>query len=208
MKPVTRLQQYLPPLYGWSAYHEEWKVAFHSHALVTTAGVALVDPLKPVAGVLSQLADLGEPWGVFLTGGNHARDADWFRREYGIQVYAHPSAATDGDIKIDVPVLDGEKLPGGLQAVQLPGHGVGEMAWLAQQEDGILFLGDALLHPSADKLEYLPPNYCEDLGQAAQSLKKLNSLSFAAATFAHGEPIVAHAKQQITEFLKHEKRKS
>lgn len=181
-------------------------MAFNSYALMTDAGVALIDPLPAAPALLPKLVALGEFRGVFLTNGNHARAADWFRREYQIQVYAHENAGRDGDIKIDVPVLDGEKLPGGLHVIQLPGHGVGEVAWLSSAGAGILFLGDALLNPANGGVAYLPDQYCEDPPEAKRSLKKLSQVSFGAVTFAHGEPIVTEAKQQLTAFLKPETR--
>jgi hypothetical protein len=92
MKPATRLEQITPHLYRWSSLHTEWNVTFSSFAVVTPDGVALIDPMKPAPAVMKQLAALGRPLGVFLTNANHDRDADWFRKQCDVQVYAHEKA--------------------------------------------------------------------------------------------------------------------
>jgi glyoxylase-like metal-dependent hydrolase (beta-lactamase superfamily II) len=105
-----------------------------------------------------------------------------------------------------VLVLDGEKLPGGLKVVYLPGSADSEVAFYARQSGGIVMMGDALLHlPNKKGLALLPEQYCEDKKLARQSLKKLLELDFKTVTFAHGEPLVDNAKKQITDFLKKNK---
>ncbi len=192
IKPATKLIQHLPSLFGWSSFHAEWKVDFNSYALRTANGVALIDPLKPAAAGLAALEQLGPFRGVYLTNANHDRDADWFRRQYQVQVYAHEKAVPDCDTKIDVPVLDGENLPGGLQAIHIPGSGAGEIALHTAIENGILLLGDAVL----------PDQYCADPDQAIRSLRRLLDLAFDAVTFAHGTPIIGDAGHQLTAFIK------
>jgi glyoxylase-like metal-dependent hydrolase (beta-lactamase superfamily II) len=208
MKPATRLREIVKNLHGWSSFHVQWKVDFDSYALKTADGVVFIDPMKPAATVVKQLEALGEPIGVFLTSANHDRDADWFRKRYEIQVYAHEKAAPDCDTKIDVLVLDGEKLPGGLQAVHLPGATAGCVAFHTKQSGGIVFIGDSLLNITGKGLSLLSAQYVEDSKQMLRSLRRLLDLDFKIATFAHGEPLIGDAKKQITSFLKRTKRDS
>jgi glyoxylase-like metal-dependent hydrolase (beta-lactamase superfamily II) len=208
MKPATRLREIVKNLHGWSSFHVQWKVSFDSYALKTADGVVFVDPMKPAATVVKQLEALGEPIGVFLTSTNHDRDADWFRKRYEIQVYAHEKAAPDCDTKIDVLVLDGEKLPGGLRAVHLPGATAGCVAFHTKQNGGIVFIGDSLMNITGKGLSLLPSQYVEDSKQMRRSLRRLLELDFKTATFAHGEPLIGDAKKQITSFLKRTKRDS
>ena len=207
MKPARRLDQIAGPLYGWSSLHTEWKVHFNSYALQTPDGVALIDPVRPGPAVLQKIEALGELVGVFLTNANHDRDADWFRRHYEIQVYAHEKAAAECDTKIDVPLLDNEKLPGGLKALYLPGSGAGEIGLYCRSEGGILLLGDALLNLPKDGLALLPEQYCEDVRAARRSAKRLLTLDLKIVTFAHGTPLTDNAKRQITRFLKAPRKK-
>lgn len=202
MKPATRLVEITPGLHGWSSFHTEWKVPFDSYAVISTDGVIFIDPMMPSPPVLKKLKTLGAPLAVFLTNAHHDRDADWFRKTFDIQIYAHEKAQADCATKIDVLVMDGEKLPGGLRAVHMPGSSSSETAYHTKQSGGLLLIGDTLLNVRGNGLSLLAESYCEDRRQARQSLKKLLPLSFKVVTFAHGEPIVEAAKGRIASFIK------
>jgi hypothetical protein len=208
MEPATRLKEIARNLYGWSSFHTQWKIDFDSYAIKTPDGIVLVDPLKPTPAVLKKLEALGEFLGIYLTNAHHDRDADWFRKQYGIQVYAHEKAKSDCDTKIDVLVMDGEKLPGGVRAVHLPGSSASEMALFVKVAGGVVLLGDALLNQRDKGLALLPDQYMEDHKQAVVSLRKLLDLDFKIATFAHGDPVTADAKKRIAAFLKKPKKNS
>ncbi len=207
MKPATRLRQISPHLYGWASFHAHWKVDFNSYAVKTPDGIVFIDPIMPGPALLKKLRELGEPLGVFLTSASHERDADWFRKQFEVQVYAHEKAKPDCDIKLDVLVMDGEKVPGGLKAVCLPGSGAGETAYFTDLDGGILLLGDALLNPAKGGLALLPEQYCEDSKQARRSLDRLANLNYKVVTFAHGEPLTANAKRDVQQFLEGPKKK-
>jgi glyoxylase-like metal-dependent hydrolase (beta-lactamase superfamily II) len=202
MTPATSLKEITRNLYGWSSFHTQWKTDFDSYAVKTPAGVVFVDPMKPAPAIIEKLEELGEPIGVFLTNAHHDRDADWFRKQYDIQIYAHEKAKSDCDTKIDVLVLDGEKLPGGLRAIHLPGSVASEIALYTKISGGIILIGDALLNLPDKGLALLPDQYIEDRKQALQSLRKLAELDFKVVTFAHGDPLTDNAKKQIVRFLK------
>ena len=206
LKPATKVREVVRNLYGWSSFHAQWKTDFNSYALKTSEGVVFVDPLKPAPAIIKELEAVGEPIGIFLTNDHHDRDADWFRKEYEIQIYAHEKARADCDTKIDVLILDGERLPGGVRAIYLPGSSASETAFYSKLSGGIVLMGDMLLNPKGKGLSLLPEPYIEDRKQALQSLPKLLELNFKTVTFAHGDPIVANAKKQILDFLKKPKR--
>src|ERR1041384_7011945 len=121
MKPARELQEISKGLFNWSSFHEQWKVDFHSYAVRTADGVVFIDPMTPESSVMKKLDALGEPLAIVLTNAHHERDSDWFRKHYGVQLYAHEKAKSDCDTKIDVLVMDGEKLLGGVRAIYLPG---------------------------------------------------------------------------------------
>jgi glyoxylase-like metal-dependent hydrolase (beta-lactamase superfamily II) len=206
LKPATKLKEVVKKLYGWSSFHAQWKVDFNSYALKTAEGIVLVDPLKPGEAVLKELEALGEFSGIFLTNANHDRDADWFRKRYEIQVYAHEKARADCDTSIDVLIMDGERLPGGVKAIYLPGSSESETAFYAKISGGIMMVGDVLLNSRDKGLMLLPEPYIEDRKQALKSLAKLLEHNFAAITFAHGEPIVGKAEKRVENFLKKPKK--
>lgn len=201
MKPSPNLIAVTKNLCGWSSFHTQWKVDFNSYALRTRAGVWLVDPVQPAAPVATALAQLGALTGIFLTNANHDRDAGGFRKQFDIQIYAHETAQSDCDTKIDVLVMDGETLPGGVQALHLPGASAGESALYVKTGGGILLLGDILVHPAGKRPALLPAQYLEDRAQAVASLQRLRNLHFQVATFAHGAPLAKDAKAIVTKLL-------
>ncbi|MCG3147382.1 MAG: hypothetical protein PCFJNLEI_00821 [Verrucomicrobiae bacterium] len=200
MKPATKLTVVTAALHGWAAFQTEWKVFFNSYAVVAGDGVVLVDPTQPEPAALKELEALGELSAIVLTNAHHCRDADWFRKHYEIQIYAHEQAAVDCDTKIDVPVVDGEQLPGGLRAIFLPGVSASEMALLAP--GGIMLIGDAILNTPGKGLELLPDQFIADKKLARQSLQKLLEFEFEVLTFGHGEPLAAGGKLALANFLK------
>jgi len=202
MTPATELRKITRILQGWSSFHAQWKIDFDSYALKTPDGVVFIDPMKPAPAVVEKLEALGEPLAIFLTNADHDRDADWFRKQYGIQIYAHEKAKADCDTKIDVLVLDGEKLPGGVKVIPLLGTAAGSVAFYTRQSGGIVLMGDSLLNIPGKGLALLPAQYLEDKKQAVQSLRQLLDLNFKIATFAHGDPLVKDAKKRIERFLK------
>jgi len=202
MLPATQLTAITGNLHAWAAFQTEWKTFFNSYALATTAGILLIDPTKPAPAVLQALDKLGEVTGIVLTNANHDRDAGWFRKHYATQIYAHEQAPADCATTIDVLVVDGEKLPGGLTAIHLSGVAAGEMALFSQDDGGLLMIGDAIVHPAGTGLALLPEQFLEDRQVARQSLHKLLDYTFQVATFSHGEPIVGHANQKFAAFLR------
>jgi glyoxylase-like metal-dependent hydrolase (beta-lactamase superfamily II) len=202
LKPATELRAVTRNLYGWASFHPQWKTDFNSYALKTSEGVVFIDPLEPDPAVLGKLEALGEPIGILLTNAHHDRASDWFRKQYEIQVYAHEKATADCETKIDVLLMDGERLPGGVKAVHLPGSSAGETAYFAKTSGGIVLIGDSLLNQNGGGLTLLADAYIEDKKQLLKSLQKLLEINFKIATFAHGDPIVRDAKRTIARFMK------
>ena len=208
LKPSVELREVVKNLHGWSSFHPQWKVDFNSYALKTSEGVVFIDPLNAEPDVLQKIEALGEPIAIFLTNAHHDRQADWFRKHYGVQVYAHEKARADCDTKIDVLLMDGERLPGGVKAMYLPGSSASETAYHFKPNGGVVLVGDTLLNQGDKGLTLLPEPYIEDKKQALKSLQSLLALDFKTITFAHGNPIVGNAKSEITNFLKKPKKKS
>lgn len=208
LKPSIELREVTRNLYGWASFHPQWKVDLNSYALKTSEGVVFIDPLKPDPAVLKKLEALGEPIAILLTNAHHDRDADWFRKQYEIQVYAHEKAKADCDTKIDILVMDGERLPGAVKAVYLPGSSASETAFYARSSGGIVLMGDTLANQSGKGLTLLADAYIEDKKQTLKSLQKLLEIDFKIVTFAHGDPIVQNAKAEIAKFLRKPKKKA
>jgi glyoxylase-like metal-dependent hydrolase (beta-lactamase superfamily II) len=201
MKPATSLQEITTGLFGWAGYHEQWKVDFNSYALRTDEGVFLIDPTRPEPAVMEKIKHLGEVIGILLTNENHSRDADWFRKHFEAQVYAHEKAKGDCEIKLDVLLMDNETLPGGIRVIHMPGACSSEVAFYTPKSKGIVLLGDTLLNNDGEGLSYLPDPYLDDKKAAKKSAQNLLKLKFQTLTFAHGKPLTGNAREQLAKFL-------
>lgn len=101
-----------------------------------------------------------------------------------------PSAVPAAEVEHEVS--DGEALPlaGGVEAVHVPGHCAGQLAFLWQRHGGVLLAGDAVANVM-DILSLSPTH--EDLGEGERSASKLAGLEFEAACFGHGQDIIQSA---------------
>jgi glyoxylase-like metal-dependent hydrolase (beta-lactamase superfamily II) len=102
-------------------------------------------------------------------------------------------------VDIDVELQDGQAVDGlpGMTAVYTPGHTAGHLAYLWQEQGGVLFAGDAVGHRRSLSAS---PIYEDRAGQQ-RSLAKLAGLRFETACFAHGDPIIVQASNEFARFL-------
>ena len=105
----------------------------------------------------------------------------------------HPDRRVD-PVAIDQPLTDGERLAiaGGIEVIHAPGHCAGQVA-LLWHPGRMLFAGDVC----ANIMGLGDPLGFESLKEGRASQRKLASLSFDAAGFGHGEPIVRDASTRF-----------
>lgn len=195
---AQEIRRIAPGLFSWQAYEPAVKCDLSSAAVVTAAGLILIDPIALAKPALADLVMHAKPAAILLTNGNHARDADAWRKEFGIPVWAHEEAASAMEIKADAFLHEGGIAPGGLRVVALPGAGPGEIALLG---GNAAFLGDALVNLPPEGLRLLPAKYCSDPAALPGSLRKLLSCEFDVMTFAHGAPLVGQARRTLEVLL-------
>jgi glyoxylase-like metal-dependent hydrolase (beta-lactamase superfamily II) len=97
----------------------------------------------------------------------------------------------DGELK-DNEYLD---FAGGIKTIHVPGHSLGQLAFLSPKHGGTLFAADV-----ASNMMGL--GWCigyEDLNTAEQSLGKLGGLDFNIACFGHGKPLLTKASHKFRE---------
>jgi glyoxylase-like metal-dependent hydrolase (beta-lactamase superfamily II) len=92
-------------------------------------------------------------------------------------------------------VEDGDIVPaaGGIQALHVPGHSAGHIAYLWPEHGGVLFVGDAASH----EMGLRQGANWEDVEEGMCSLRRLAALDFDIACFAHGRPIVGGASDRF-----------
>ena len=105
----------------------------------------------------------------------------------------HPDERMD-PVAIDEPLTDGEILPiaGGIEVIHCPGHCAGQVA-LLWRPGRMLFTGDVC----TNIMGLGDPVGFESLEEGRASQRKLASLSFDAAGFGHGGPIVRDASTRF-----------
>lgn len=96
---------------------------------------------------------------------------------------------------IEYEVNDGDELPiaSGLQAIHIPGHCAGQLAFLWPRQGEVLFAADA-----ASNIMRLGLSVAyEDLDEGIRSLSKLAALKFEVACFGHGKAITEKASDKF-----------
>jgi glyoxylase-like metal-dependent hydrolase (beta-lactamase superfamily II) len=129
---------------------------------------------------------------IVLTNANHARQALEFRRSWNAPILAHRDAVMGLEIPVDGLLQAGDLLGGGIQVLELPGAGAGEIALYDQS--GRIHFGDAVVNLESTGLCLLPEKYCSNPAQLKNSVAALGGLKADVITFAHGVPLVGQFK--------------
>jgi glyoxylase-like metal-dependent hydrolase (beta-lactamase superfamily II) len=114
-------------------------------------------------------------------------------RQMVIKLFFDPDKRVE-PVVIDQPLTDGQMLPiaGGIEVIHTPGHCAGHVA-LLWRPGRMLFVGDVAMNLAGlgDPIGF------ENLAQGRASQRKLAGLSFDAAGFGHGTPIVRDASTRF-----------
>lgn len=185
----------------WSVYEPSVKCEIGCVALKAGHGWVVVDPVPLSPAAWDELLSHAPLRAILLTNGNHVRDAPALRKRHEVPVVTAPDTRREIlELRPDVTLLPNELLYG-ITSIAIPGATPGETAFYSR--DGVLILGDAVINVSPAKgLELLPDKYCADAEQNRESLRKLLAFDFHTLTFAHGAPIVGHAKAKLTALLR------
>ena len=121
------------------------------------------------------------------------RGAPGLLRQMMCKLFFHPEERTE-PVAIDQPLTPGEILPiaGGFEVIHTPGHCAGQVA-LLWRPGRMLFVGDVCMNV----MGLGDPVGFENLNDGRASQRKLASLSFEAAGFGHGAPIVRGASTRF-----------
>ena len=109
------------------------------------------------------------------------------------RLFFHPDERLE-PVAIDQPLTTGDILPiaGGIEVIHTPGHCAGQVA-LLWHPGRMLFAGDV----GTNLIGLGDPVGFESLEEGRASQRKLASLSFDAAGFGHGGPIVRDASRHF-----------
>jgi len=198
MSRAEEFHQVRPDLFVWRAYEKSVKTDLTCCACRTAGGLVFIDPIPLQKAAEAELLEVAAPYAIILTSGNHARAAEDYRKRFGIPIYAHAEAVTEFSFAVDHTVADGETLLEEFTVIRIPGAAAGE---IALQRGDAVHLGDALIHQPPYGFALLPDKYCDDPREMREALGKLLRIPLEVLTFAHGLPIVAHARQRLSQLL-------
>lgn len=194
MKPVPELDWIAPDLVIWHGFNPEVRCECGSTAVLTAEGWIVFDPIPLAESAWTELLSRANVKAIALTSGNHQRESLALQQKLQAPVIAPEPAR--GEIEADRWLKDGDSAAG-FSLIELPGAAPGEAAWCDGRH---LVLGDALIH--FDNLSLLPDKYCTDPAELRRSAQKLLKQEFETLLFAHGLPVVAHAREKIAALLR------
>jgi glyoxylase-like metal-dependent hydrolase (beta-lactamase superfamily II) len=181
----------------WRYYDSAIKADVFSTGLATGQGTFLIDPVALAPDAMTGLRGIA---GVIVTNENHLRSAAQFANRFQVPVYAEVTVAAGltGAVPIEVDGAFGH----GLTAVPIPGAAIGEIAVHWEEGSGTIVMGDALINFEPYGFTCLPAKYCSNFKLMRSSLAKLLDYSFERMLFAHGTPILSHARERLEALLK------
>jgi glyoxylase-like metal-dependent hydrolase (beta-lactamase superfamily II) len=95
---------------------------------------------------------------------------------------------------------DGDRLPGGLRVVHVPGHSPGHVA-LLHEATGVLLPGDAVVNLAG--VRYAPGFLCTDPGRNRDNAAdRLGDLDYEIVAFAHGKELRRNARAAVRQLLR------
>ena len=201
MGPASDIEPVARGISLWRLYDSSVKADLFSTALETHSGIYLIDPIPLAADALGDLAARAKIVGIILTNENHERAAAQFAERFKAPVYVDAELASVSKMPGTVPMRD-ESFPAGLTAIRIEGGPAGETALQWADGDGTMVVGDALINFEPHGFALLPAKYCSNLKVMRRSLLKLLDYPFERMLFAHGLPILSHARERLELLLK------
>ncbi len=201
-------------VYYWTERHGSPETIYdwNSYAIrIDRANVlALVDPLPLTVGEIRQIERIRVPTHILLTCNWHLREAEIFRQRWDCKIYLNTLGSAEVETTIDGTFQDRDRLWDAIEAIHIPHAGwTEETAFLVEQANGLLIVGDAVCGGRADigvpegeigiftnQIEHIP-----DRQKARNSLVDLMEYPFDAICFAHGSPILYQAKAALQRFI-------
>jgi len=198
------MKEILPGVHHWTAIHPKIHIEVSSYYLADEK--AVIDPLVPAEGldVFTQGVD-----NVFLTNRHHYRQSDAFVRRFGCTVWCSAPGMhefTHGE-KV-TPFRFGDRLPGGLEAIEIGELCPDETALFLPRAGGLLALADGAMRDNGGALRFVMDEYIRDDPEEVPMVKaglrraygRVLSRPFDTLLLAHGLPIVGAGKEALRDF--------
>jgi hypothetical protein len=198
------IDEVLPELYVWSAFHEGIEARVHSAYYVR--GRTLIDPLLPEDGA-EALDELPAPERIVLTNRHHYRHSDALAERFSCPVFCHARGLhAFGDGRQVEGYSFGDRLAEGATTLDFSSITPEEAALALDSGPGVLAFGDGLRREDDGSLSFMSD---ELLGEDPEAVKdglrrELSAMlerPFDAMIFAHAAPILSGARAELSAFL-------
>jgi glyoxylase-like metal-dependent hydrolase (beta-lactamase superfamily II) len=198
------MEEILPGIFHWTAFHEGIRQPVSSHYVVGSA--TLIDPMLLDDG-LEWFRERKPPQRILLTNRHHYRHSDQFAEAFGCPVACHESGLHEFEGGPDVQgFAAGDELSPGITALEVGAICPDDSALHISAGDGCLGFADGLIRSRDGSLAFVPDHYMGDDPEGVkrglrQSLRRLLDEDFDNLLFAHGLPLVGGGKAALTEFV-------
>ena len=199
------MQEPLPSLFYWTAFHEGIGMDVSSYYVHDSA--TLIDPMVPAEG-LDWFRER-RPERIVLTCRHHYRHSDRFVEEFGVTVHCNEAGLHEFDGGPEVEGFrPGETVAPGIRALEVNALSPDETALHVATADGAIALADGLVRWGDDQVGFVPDQLMGDDPEAVKSglrsaLARIAAEEeFDSLLFAHGVPIVREGRRALERFLK------
>jgi hypothetical protein len=200
------MDEILPGLLHWTAFHEGIGETVHSSYLVRAR--AVVDPMVPGDEVIAELERVGPPQSVLLSNRHHLRGSARLVEAFGCTVRCHAAGLHEFDDEDPdvVAFAFGDEVAPGVHALELGAICAEETVLHAPAlGPGLLSFADGVIRGAHGELAFVPDELLGDRPEAVKAalrarLRELLDYDFDALTFAHGAPMARGGKDALATF--------
>lgn len=197
------MQELVPGLWHWRTYRESIRHDVSSYYLERERVV--LDAMIPREG-LEWLDEHGPPEHVVLTNRHHDRDAWKLRDAFGCTVHCIRNGLHELEGRGSVEPFDfGGELPGGAVVYEVDAICPDETALYLPAYRALAVADGVVRWPGVEGLSFVPDFLMDDPERTKAGLRDayrgLLELDFDLLLLAHGDPVVADAKDELRAFL-------
>jgi glyoxylase-like metal-dependent hydrolase (beta-lactamase superfamily II) len=193
-----------PGLWHWNAFRSSIGSDVSSYFLAAEA--VLIDPMIPPEG-LGWFEQHGRPRHLLLTNRHHDRDAWELHDAFGCTVHCVSNGLHELEGRGPAtPFEFGNELSGGIVAYEVDAICPDECALYLPANRALACADGVVRWPQHDgPLRFVPDNFMDDPEQTKARLReayrRLLDLDFDCLLLAHGNPVVAGAKDELRAFV-------
>jgi hypothetical protein len=196
------VREIAPGLWHWTARHDGIGIDVSSYYLEPAR--VLIDPMIPADG-LGRLEAHGPPEHVLLTNRHHDRHAWRLRDAFGCRVHCVRNGLHELAGRGPVEPFDfGDTLPGDVRSFEVGAICPDETALYLPAQRALACADGVVRSAGEDELTFVPDEYMDDPPETKAGLRaayrRLLELDFDLLLLAHGDPVVADAKEALRAF--------